>query len=103
YGTTDYEQWPSHRKYNAEDIKGPATKAERERGFVGVGARSEIERMGGLLSPALSSNGGEREEAGESLQVFGSEESDRQTERPGGPEIPFHYFVQYHLHRQLKE
>ncbi len=72
YGTPDFNQWPAHQSYKPDEIAALAA---------GWGeATDEPSRKNGATA---------REDA-------------RPTKRNAHDDIALHYFIQYHLHRQLK-
>ena len=108
YGSTVYEQWPQHRRYNPKEAEALAhakngKSSENERGeSVGI---NRLDPAAQRSEPKLIRRfGGEEFAAGVSLTaVAESESSAEAAEEHEETDLHFHYFVQYHLHRQLKE
>jgi 4-alpha-glucanotransferase len=108
YGTSDYEQWPAaYRRYNAEQIvalagEGEGIQATELRGSsVGRGLQTTGEDY-----PVSSSGAKGRVVEGATALLDRPPElaaSDPDKPAQGHPDLPFHYFIQYHLHVQLQE
>jgi 4-alpha-glucanotransferase len=84
YGTADFSKWPADATFNAQAIANDF--AEREI----VSSLSPGERAG------VRGN-----EISESQDVLDS--SNEAADELAFPDVSFYYFLQYHLHRQLKE
>jgi 4-alpha-glucanotransferase len=74
YGTADFNQWPAHRRCTPETIAEVTRSADASSASPGVGTIAEL----------VSDD--EHAEEASALQP-----------------VAFHYFIQYHLHRQLSE
>jgi 4-alpha-glucanotransferase len=84
YGTADFSKWPDHQRYDADAIEKEFDRRVAE--F----ARSPGERAGVRGNEISESQDGldSSSEAADELAI---------------PDVSFYYFLQYHLHRQLKE
>lgn len=82
YGTADFNEWPGHKRYNAEAIA---------RDF-------EQWHLAPSGSTVKSVNADARPESHERLENSQNGANEMADSEPG-----FFYFLQYHLHRQLKD
>ena len=89
YGTPDFNQWAAHRRYRPDEIAALAAGWGSPRGV--RGSTTPITPRGEATDePPRKSEATAREGA-------------RPTKRNAHDGIALHYFIQYHLHRQLKE
>jgi len=112
YRTSDYEQWPAYRRYNAGEIAALA----------GEGRPAEIAELRGRSAaaqkPVLREAGEGRVRGGVGAATVGGGNGGPaigvlerpptistapEPAAPPVPDIAFHFFIQYHLHVQLQE